>query len=210
MSLENIFESRAKITREEREGAQGGAGITFWLTGLSGSGKSTLSREVEKIFFERGYLITNIDGDNLRKGLCSDLGFSSEERFENIRRAAEVAKILNDNGFMVISSLISPFREHRELARRIIGENHFFEVYINSSLALCEKRDPKGLYKKARENLIKDFTGISSPYEPPQGPCLMIETGEQGLQESVTEFTRKIESILASRSRTQEEVRDHF
>jgi adenylylsulfate kinase len=149
---------------------------TIWLTGLSGSGKSTIAYALEKELLERGHCCFVLDGDNLRHHLNRDLGFSAGDRRENIRRAAEVARLMNEAGLIVITALISPFCEDRAMARAIIEENRFIEVYVSTPGSICEERDPKGLYKKARKGEIPEFTGISSPYEPPQRPSLEIDT----------------------------------
>ncbi|WP_286787360.1 MULTISPECIES: adenylyl-sulfate kinase [unclassified Pseudomonas] len=159
---------RSNILRQEP--------VTIWLTGLSGSGKSTIAFALEKALLNINKLAFVLDGDNLRHGLCKDLGFSEEDRSENIRRVAEVSNLMNNAGLITISAFISPLAKDRLLAREIIGKSRFYEVYVNTSLDTCEKRDCKGLYKKARMGLIKDFTGIGSPYEPPIAPDLLLNT----------------------------------
>ncbi len=149
---------------------------TFWLTGLSASGKSTLATGLADVLNRNGHPVKIIDGDELRQGLCSDLGYSREDRRENIRRAAEVCRLLNSTGVIAIAALISPYREDRETARRIIGEHAFLEVWLAASLAACEARDPKGLYRRARSGELIEFTGISDPYEEPEAPHLRLET----------------------------------
>lgn len=157
----------------------------FWLTGLSGSGKSTIAKHVERNLFDMGYFGQVLDGDNIRTGICNNLDFSIEGRNENIRRIAEVAKLYISSGIIVICSFISPTRAIRKMARDIIGDREFKEIYVQASLEECEKRDVKGLYKKARKGLIKGFTGIDSPYESPLKPDLVIDTESQELQESI-------------------------
>lgn len=164
----------------------------IWFTGLSGSGKSTSANAVEKALFHHGYKTYLLDGDNVRHGLCNDLGFSDEDRVENIRRVAEVAKLMVDAGLIVLTSFISPFRSDRDMARSLLEENEFVEVHVNASLSECEKRDPKGLYKKAREGKIKNFTGIDSPYEPPENPEIIVDT--ENLE--VEEVAERIISVL--------------
>lgn len=159
--------------------------FTLWVTGLSGAGKSTLAFAMENAFDQLGYLATVLDGDNVRHGLCQDLGFSAEDRSENIRRIAEVARLMNDAGLIVITSLISPFREDRSKAKNIIGDSNFREIHLNTDLSVCENRDVKGLYKKARSGELHEFTGVSSPYEPPLEPFVQIDTAKMGLEESV-------------------------
>lgn len=153
-------------------------GVVFWLTGLSGSGKSTIAKELEKAWFENGRFVQVLDGDNIRSGLNNNLTFSATDRTENIRRIAEVAKLFMRSGIVTVCSFISPLRDQREMARNIIGVDRFLEVHVDASLALCEERDVKGLYKKARSGEIKDFTGISAPYENPQNPNIRINTGD--------------------------------
>lgn len=149
---------------------------TLWLTGLSGAGKSTIAYALERILLERGHCCFVVDGDNLRHQLNSDLGFSAADRRENVRRAAEVAHLMNEAGLIAISALISPFSVDRAMAAEIIGRQRYFEVYVNTSGAVCEQRDPKGLYARARRGEIPEFTGISSPYEAPQTPDLELDT----------------------------------
>lgn len=153
--------------------------VVLWLVGLSGSGKSTLARSLERALHERGFLTYLLDGDNLRSGLNSNLGFSEEDRQENIRRAAEAAKLLLEGGLVTICSFISPTAQVRDTARKIIGAEDFLEIYVNASLEACEKRDVKGLYAKARRGEIANFTGISAPFEAPQTPFLEVQTDQQ-------------------------------
>ena len=154
------------------------------MTGLSGSGKSTIAQRVERELFHQGYFAQVIDGDDVRSGLCNNLGFSIDDRAENIRRVAEVAKLYVQSGVIVLCSFVSPTIEIRAQARKIIGEEDFDEVYINTPLAVCERRDVKGLYKKARAGIIKGFTGIDSPFEPPVDPDLEIKTEYQTIDQS--------------------------
>jgi adenylylsulfate kinase len=157
----------------------------IWFTGLSGSGKTTLASNLEKELFFHRFFCQVLDGDNIRTGINNNLGFSDEDRLENIRRIAEVSKLLLNTGMITICSFISPTEEIRALARSIIGEKDFIEIFLNPPLEVCEQRDTKGLYKKARAGLIKDFTGISSPFEPPGHPDLEIDTSKIGIKESV-------------------------
>ncbi|MEI6826600.1 MAG: adenylyl-sulfate kinase [Desulfuromonadales bacterium] len=159
--------------------------MTIWFTGLSGSGKSTLAFALERRLLDTGKACYVLDGDNVRHGLNRDLGFSPKDRTENIRRISEVARLLNDAGLVVITAFISPFREDREMARRIIGENNFVEIFLNPGLETCEDRDPKGLYKKARAGEIPGFTGISSPYELPESPALSLDTGKLSVEQCI-------------------------
>lgn len=186
MSLnENIRWHAGRLSTEERVNRLRQKPATLWLTGLSGSGKSTLAFALEYALHEHGYSAVVLDGDNVRHGLCKDLGFSAEDRAENIRRVAEVARLMNDAGLIVITSFISPFREDREQARQIVGEARFREVHLSTDLSVCEQRDPKGLYKKARAGALAEFTGISSPYEAPLQPFERIDTDRLSLDESV-------------------------
>jgi adenylylsulfate kinase len=166
-----------EVPRETRERIHGHRGATLWLTGLSGSGKSTLSHRVEKKLIERGVFAYVLDGDNVRHGLNKDLGFSPEARVENIRRVAEVAKLFTEAGAIVITAFISPYRADRDLSRALFPTGDFVEIHVAASLEVCESRDPKGLYKKARAGQIPDFTGISAPYEAPSAPELVVDTG---------------------------------
>ena len=157
----------------------------IWFTGLSGSGKTTLAANLEKELFFRRYFCQVLDGDNIRSGINNNLGFSKEDRLENIRRIAEVTKLLINTGMITICSFISPTEEIRQLARKIIGEKDFIEIFLNPPLEVCEQRDTKGLYKKARAGEIKDFTGISSPFEAPSNPNLEIDTSVTSIKDSV-------------------------
>ena len=172
----NLFSYNMEVTREIRSRQKSQIPFTLWFTGLSGSGKSTIANEVEKRLVERQKHTMSLDGDN-RQGLNNNLSFTEQDRIENIRRVAEVAKLMNDAGLIVLASFISPFANDRKHAREIIGKEHFLEIYISTPLEVCEKRDVKGLYKKARSGSIPNFTGISSPYEPPESPALSINTG---------------------------------
>lgn len=173
------------LSRKERELRLGQKSKVFWLTGLSGSGKSTIAALLERKLFQENYFPQVLDGDNIRSGINNNLGFSIEDRQENIRRIAELAHLYINSGVLVIASFISPTKAIRAMARKIIGEHDFVEIYINASLAVCEKRDVKGLYKKARKGEIKGFTGIDSPYEAPENPALEINTGEMSVEASV-------------------------
>jgi bifunctional enzyme CysN/CysC len=168
----------------------------LWFTGLSGAGKSTLALALEARLFAKGYHVYVLDGDNVRGGLNSNLGFSPEDRAENIRRVGEVAGLFADAGFLVISSFISPYRSDRERARQAAPEA-FHEIYIKASLEACEERDPKGLYKRARAGEIPEFTGISSPYEAPEGPELIVRTDLLGVEECLSELVAYVERAFA-------------
>jgi len=181
-----------KVTRADRVRLLGRQNKVLWFTGLSGSGKSTLAVEVEHALHEKGILTFILDGDNVRHGLNKDLGFSKEDREENIRRIAEMTKLFYEAGVFVLVCFISPFRKERQLARKLIGDD-FVEIYVKCPLEVCEERDPKGLYSKARSGEIKEFTGISSPYEEPAGPEIVVETSRESISESV----RNILSFLS-------------
>jgi adenylylsulfate kinase len=162
------------VTREEREELHGHKGAVIWFTGLSASGKSTIAQHVEKMLYERGCSTYVFDGDNVRHGLCNDLGFSAEDRTENIRRIGEMVKLFVDAGIIAMTAFISPYRKDRERIRDLIGRDHFFEIYVNCPVDVCADRDQKGIYAKAKAGTIKNFTGISAPYEPPEEPSLVI------------------------------------
>ena len=181
----DISWQRGKVTADDRARLLRQRAATIWLTGLSGSGKSAIAMELEQRLIQAGHACFVLDGDNIRHGLNRDLGFSPSDRQENIRRISEVAKLFNDAGLFVITAFISPYREDRSAAREIIGNERFVEVYLNASLDVCERRDPKGLYAKARAGQIAEFTGVSAPYEPPLVPDLTIDTGASSLDESV-------------------------
>lgn len=180
------------LTRAEREQRLGQSSKVIWLTGLSGSGKSTIAQQLEKLLFSEGYFAQVLDGDNIRVGISNNLGFSVEDREENIRRISEVAKLYLHSGIITLASFISPTRAIRDMARRIIGPEDFVEIFINAPIEVCEQRDVKGLYAKARRGEIKGFTGIDSPYEAPENPALEIRTDEMSLEDS----TRSIYNYL--------------
>jgi len=183
--LENIHPIFDRIVnRKEKEEFLNQKAKVFWLTGLSGSGKSTIAEKVERMLFNEGFLVQIIDGDNIRSGICNNLGFSLNDRSENIRRIAEVSKLFLNCGVICLNSFVSPTTEIREKAKHIIGVDDFFEVYISTSLEECESRDVKGLYAKARAGEIKSFTGIDSPYEAPPNPALKIETEKSSVEDS--------------------------
>ncbi len=185
LKSDNLYWSQGKITHAHRARRHGHPGRVIWLTGLSGSGKSTIATELERELFNLGKNAYVLDGDNIRHGLCSDLGFSPHERKENIRRVGEVAKLFADAGFICITAFISPYREDRHTVRSMLLEDQFMEVFVQAPLNVCEERDPKGLYAKARNQEIQEFTGISAPYEEPEKPELTLPTHELSVAESV-------------------------
>jgi adenylylsulfate kinase len=192
---DHIVWHHTAVIKEDRERLLGQRGVTLWFTGLSCSGKSTVANEVQKRLFERGCLTYVLDGDNIRHGLNSDLGFSPEDRNENIRRLGEVARLFRDAGVINLTAFISPYRTDRKRARDLAEEGEFVEVFCRCDLDVCEKRDAKGLYRKARAGEIPEFTGISAPYEEPERAELTLDTGK----ESVRESTEKVIGFLEER-----------
>ena len=182
-----------KVNRDKREARFQQKGTIVWMTGLSGAGKTTLSIALENALFEQKTLVTILDGDVVRSGLNQDLGFSAEDRKENIRRIGEVAQLLANQAFVVIVAFISPFRKDRDWVRQSMDDGRFIEVFIDCPLTVCEERDTKGLYKKARKGVINDFTGISSPYEPPASPEIHIKTSEHSVEDCVGQITDFLE-----------------
>lgn len=189
---QNIVWHQTSVTRQARADQSGHKSAILWFTGLSGSGKSTLANAVNAALFNRGYATYVLDGDNVRHGLCRDLGFSDLDREENIRRIGEVAKLFLDAGVIVLTAFVSPFRADRSKARELVAAEDFLEIYCSADLTVCEERDTKGLYAKARAGDIKDFTGISSPYEKPESPELLIETGSEELEICVESVLKKL------------------
>ena len=184
---ENTSWQSLSVSRTDRESLNGHKSAILWFTGLSGSGKSTLSNAVEAYLHKHGARTFVLDGDNIRQGLCNDLGFSNEDRTENIRRIGEVSNLMMDAGVICMTAFISPFRKDRRIVREITKSGDFIEILCNADLEVCEKRDPKGLYKKARAGEISDFTGISSPYEVPEHAELIVDTAKQTVEESVAQ-----------------------
>ena len=189
----NIVWHEASVDREARCRQRGHSSAILWFTGLSGSGKSTLANAVNAVLFERGLATYLLDGDNIRHGLCKDLGFSDADREENIRRIGEVAKLFVDAGVITLTAFVSPFRADRDKARALVADGDFLEIHCAADLAVCESRDPKGLYAKARAGQIKEFTGISSPYEAPEKPELCLDTGAQDLEQCVAAVINLLE-----------------
>ena len=196
MKNTNIIYHAASVTRERRNQLNNHKSVVIWFTGLSGSGKSTLAHSVEEILFSKGCRTYVLDGDNVRHGLTSNLGFSNEDRKENIRRIGEVTKLMMEAGLIILTAFISPFREDRIAVRNLISDGDFIEIYCKASLETCEARDLKGLYKRARLGEIKNYTGINSPYEIPDNPELIIDIDQEVLEESVS----KIVSFLQTKS----------
>lgn len=188
MDKANLVAPRSRVSQQMREARQGHGGMVFWLTGLSGAGKSTLAHAVEELLFREGVNVIVFDGDAIRTGLCRDLAFSPEERRENNRRIAEVARLFARNGTVCLCAFISPAAEFRRMAREIIGDEFFREVFIECSLAECERRDEKGLYRKARQGRIRDYTGVSAAYETPEAPACRICTEHAPVEVNVEEL----------------------
>ena len=191
--MNNIVPHAFQVDRKDRNKLKGHKSFVVWFTGLSGSGKSTLANMVEKRLFDEGVHAFSLDGDNVRGGLNNNLGFSREDREENLRRIAEVAKLFIDSGAVVIASFISPLNSDRDFVKKIIGESDFVEVFVNTPLEVCESRDVKGLYKKARAGEIKNFTGIDAPYEEPKKPAIEVKTN---LEEAETSVNRILEYVM--------------
>jgi len=177
-----------KVSARERARLLGQHPVTVWLTGLSAAGKSTLASELEKRLIDARRPCYMLDGDNIRAGISRDLGFGPEDRHENIRRIAEVASLMNDAGIIAITAFISPYRADRAMAREVVGAERFIEVHVAAPLEVCERRDPKGLYAKARRGEILDFTGVSAPYEPPESPDLALETAQASVEQCVLQL----------------------
>ena len=203
---EHLTWTEGRVSQEARAGHFGHEGAIIWLTGLSGSGKSTIAVALESLLFRRGIGCTILDGDNLRHGLCADLGFSLEDRAENIRRAGEVAKVMAESGLVVISSLISPFRKDREAVRNSCHAAglSFSEVYIDAPMEACEKRDPRGLYRKARNGEIRGFTGIDSPYETPENPDMILHTAKESVEDSVGRLLHHVLALVQLKEEDRE------
>lgn len=185
---DNVTWFSGSITRELREKRNGHKGVAIWFTGLSASGKSTISHNLEKELYEMGCATYVLDGDNVRHGLCIDLGFSKEDRVENIRRIGEMVNLFVDAGIISLSAFISPYRKDRDRARKIVGNERFLEIFVDCPVDVCMERDPKGIYAKAKAGLINNFTGISAPYEPPINPDLVIKSDKLDIKESVSQI----------------------
>jgi len=190
----NVKWHHGKITKEERAKLLNQKGATIWLTGLSGSGKSTIAVELEHALIENKHQAFILDGDNIRHGLNKNLGFSPEDRTENIRRIGEVAKLFTEANIITVAAFVSPYREDRDNVRKLLGDGEFIEIYVKCSLEVCEERDTKGLYKKARAGEVKDFTGISAPYEEPLTPELTIDSSKLSIKESTRTILNYLEA----------------
>jgi bifunctional enzyme CysN/CysC len=195
---QNVHRQALSVTREDRERLNGHQGKVIWFTGLSGSGKSTIANALEKALHAEGRRTYILDGDNVRQGLNKDLGFTDADRVENIRRVAEVAKLMMDAGLIVMTAFISPFRAERQMARELIGADNFIEVFVDTPLAVCEQRDPKGLYKKARSGQLPNMTGINSPYEAPLSPELVVDTAQRGVEAALVDINRVLSLLEKS------------
>jgi adenylylsulfate kinase len=175
----NVTWFNGYVTKEDREELHGHKGAAIWFTGLSASGKSTIAHHLEKLLYEMNCSTYVFDGDNVRHGLCGDLGFSAEERTENIRRIGEMVKLFVDAGIIAITAFISPYRKDRRRIKDLVGKDRFFQIYVDCPIEVCAERDQKGIYKKAKEGVIKEFTGISAPYEKPENPDMVIQSDKE-------------------------------
>ena len=193
--MKNVVWHHATVTRQRRNELNNHKSVVLWFTGLSGSGKSTLAHAVEEELHQIGCRTIVLDGDNMRHGLCKDLDFSDESRKENIRRIGEVAKLFIESGVITLTAFISPFKEERDKVRKLLANQDLIEIYVKCPISVCEARDVKGMYKKAKANEIKNFTGISSPYEVPESPDLIVDTDQETLDESVD----KVLGVLINR-----------
>ncbi len=191
---ENIIPHQFQITKKERSSLKSHPSFLLWFTGLSGSGKSTIANAVEKALFEKGLHTYTLDGDNVRKGLNNNLTFSPEDRTENIRRIAEVANLMVDAGLIVLAAFVSPYKKDREMIKNTVKSVNFVEIFVDTSVEECERRDTKGLYAKARKGLIKDFTGINAPYEAPENPDVLIETENTTVEEAVEKVLKFVKN----------------
>ncbi len=208
----NVVWQKTSVSRSHREAMNGHRGVNLWFTGLSGSGKSTLANAVEERLYEMGFRTFLLDGDNLRHGLCSDLGFTREERSENIRRTAEIVKLFLENGVITLSTFVSPFQADRQMVRDLVSDGDFMEIYCHCPLDICEKRDVKGLYRLARAGQIKNYTGISSPYEEPTNADLVVDTGNQSLEASVQSVMRQLHEagLISNQKQFEDKLEDHY
>ncbi len=194
--LRELYPIKSIVTRENRMASFAQVPQLIWFTGLSGSGKSTLAVQLESLLFEKGYKTYLLDGDTIRTGLNSDLSFSEEDRIENIRRIAEVARLMLDSGVIVLGAFISPYLANREAVKKIVSSENYIEVFVDAPLEVCEQRDVKGLYKKARAGELKNFTGISSPYEAPENPDVRIQTDKFSKEEAMSFIMNVVETRI--------------
>jgi adenylyl-sulfate kinase len=194
----NVTRQASNVSATDRARVLKQHPLTVWLTGLPGSGKSTIAQALERRLIDAGHACFVLDGDNMRHGLNRDLGFSPEARRENVRRVAETARRMNDAGLVVITALISPYRDDRAMARAIVGESRFFETYLAADVEVCERRDPRGLYAKARRGEILDFTGVNAPYEMPEGPSIVLETDRDAAQRCVDVLHDAVRKLIAA------------
>jgi len=195
--MKNIIQHQYSVTKNDRSKLKNHNSFLLWFTGLSGSGKSTIANAVEKALQDKGIHTYTLDGDNVRNGLNKNLSFSPEDRTENIRRIAEVSNLMIDAGLVVLAAFVSPYKNDREAIKNTVGTKNFIEIYVNTPLEECERRDVKGLYAKARASEIKDFTGINAPYEAPTSPSIEINTSQTTVDEAVVIILKQIDSILA-------------
>jgi len=198
MNKKSVKENNIKwfngfVSMEDREILHGHKGAAIWFTGLSASGKSTIAHHLEKQLHKMGHSTYVFDGDNVRHGLCGDLGFSEKDRSENIRRIGEMTRLFIEAGIIAVTAFISPYKKDRELVRKLAGKDHFIEIYVKCPIAVCESRDPKGIYQKAKRGDIKNFTGVSAPYEPPENPDLTIESNKEDVNSSVKKVIQLME-----------------
>src|SRR6478609_9339111 len=193
---DNIYPIKTKVSLQQRESLLKQRAKLIWFTGLSGSGKSTLAVQLEAHLYARGFSTYLLDGDNIRTGLNKDLSFTDEGRVENIRRIGEVAKLMLDAGVIVLSAFISPFKADRDQVKKIVGDENYIEVFVDTPLEVCEQRDVKGLYKKARAGEVKNFTGINSPYERPERPNVILPTHQVSIEQSMEILLREILPII--------------
>ena len=189
----NVVWQTLNIDKKARDELLQQKGVTLWFTGLPSSGKSTISNKVAEVLHEKGYLTYVLDGDNIRHGLNGDLGFSADDRIENIRRIGEVAKLFTNTGIITMTAFVSPYRSDRQKARDLVDTEDFIEVYVKCPVEVCEERDPKGLYKKAREGKIPEYTGVSAPYEEPENPEVVVDTAAETLEESAKKVIAYLE-----------------
>lgn len=194
--MSSLFNQKFNISRKDRNLISGHNSKVIWITGLSGSGKSTVANGLEELLFKKNIRTYTLDGDNIRRGINKELTFTEEDRTENLRRIGEIVKLFIDAGVVVIAAFISPMKKDRQMLREIIGEEDFFEVFINTPIEICEQRDAKGLYKKARSGEILNFTGISAPYEAPENPDVTINTEKQSAKEAAELIWSKLEKSI--------------